>query len=99
MAVLSNPSNNATNPLLLTPRTDAYDGAQVTYSGVYDAPTSTWTLVPRRSGEESDGRGRRARAARRLREGDRVAGSSPTGALQNPAWNFTVATRTGMHAT
>jgi hypothetical protein len=96
MSVLSSPANDPTNASLLPPRTDVYDGGSVTWSGTYDAATTTWTLTA--IGELRNPTGSTGTAPVRRRVSAHAAvtvGSSPTGALANPAWNFTVSTRTG----
>lgn len=95
MSVLSNPANNPTNPLLLPPRTDVYSSGQVTWGGVYDAPTSTWTLVS--VGQTRNPTGISAEPVRRTVSAKATvsSGAQPTGPLQNPSWNFTVASHTG----
>jgi Tfp pilus assembly protein PilX len=96
MAVLSNPSNDPTNATLLPSRTDVYGDGSVTWSGTYDAPTSTWTLTA--VGELRNPTGIAAAPVRRRvsAKATVTAGTSPTGALQNPSWNYDVATRTGV---
>jgi Tfp pilus assembly protein PilX len=95
MSVLSNPANDATNPSLLPSRTDVYDGGTVTWWGTYDVPTSTWTITA--TGEMRNPTGVVAEPVRRRISALAavVSGSTATGALQNPSWNYTVVTRTG----
>jgi Tfp pilus assembly protein PilX len=95
MAVLSNPTNDPTNAALLPTRTDVYDAGSVTWWGTYDAPTSTWTLTA--TGEIRNPTGVTAAPVRRRVSAlvSVVAGTAPLSPLQNPSWNYTVATRTG----
>jgi hypothetical protein len=95
MAVLSNPTNDPTNASLLPPRTDLYDGGSVTWTGTYDAPTATWTLTA--ISELRNPSGLAAAPVRRRVSAlaSVTTGTSPTSALQNPSWNYDVATRTG----
>ena len=95
MSVLSNPANDATNPNLLPSRTDTYDSGSVTWWGTYDAPTSTWTITA--TGEMRNPTGVSAAPVRRRisAHASVISGAAATSALQNPSWNYTVATRTG----
>jgi hypothetical protein len=45
MAVLANPTNNALNSTLLTPRTSQYEGGSVTWSGTFNPNNARWTLT------------------------------------------------------
>jgi Tfp pilus assembly protein PilX len=95
MSVLSNPGNDPTNASLLPARTDVYDDGSVTWSGTYDVATSTWTLTA--TGELRNPTGIAAAPVRRriTAKATVTSGTSPTGALQNPSWNYDVASRTG----
>src|SRR5713226_1149006 len=95
MAVLSNPSNDPTNASLLPPRTDSFDGGTVTWSGTYDAASSTWTLVA--TGMLRNPTGVDAAPVRRTMTAQVpvTAGTTPVTDLQNQAWNYVTATRTG----
>src|SRR5712692_2430612 len=96
MAVLSNPANDPTNASLLPPRTDSFDGGTVTWSGAFDAASSTWTLVA--TGVLRNPTGVDAAPVRRRLTAQApvtAAAAAPTGPLLNPAWNYMTATRTG----
>jgi Tfp pilus assembly protein PilX len=96
MAVLSNPSNDPTNAALLSARTDAYGTGTVTWSGTYDASTTTWTLVAVGNLRNPTGVAA-APVTRRITATVPVSagGAGPIGPLQNPAWDYLTATRTG----
>jgi hypothetical protein len=95
MAVLSNPANDPKNPLLLLPHTDVYNTGQVTWGGVFDSSTSTWTLVS--IGQTRNPTGVGTAPVRRVVQAKATVSSDapPTSALQNPSWNFTVSSHTG----
>jgi hypothetical protein len=95
MAVISNPANDPTNPNLLQPMYQNYEGGRATWSGVYDSVTSTWTLTA--TGEMRNPTGTSATPVRRTIKAKApvVAGPQPTQPLANNAWNYVVATRTG----
>src|SRR5207244_6657726 len=95
MALLSNAANDPTNAALLPARTDSYDGGTVTWSGTYDAASSTWTLVA--TGQLRNPTGVSAAPVRRTMTAQVpvTAGTQPITNLQNQAWNYVTATRTG----
>jgi len=95
MAVLSNAANDPTNAALLPPRTDSYDGGTVTWSGTFDVASSTWTLVA--TGQLRNPTGVSAAPVRRTLTAQVpvTAGTQPVTSLQNQAWNYVTATRTG----
>jgi hypothetical protein len=84
MSVLAKPGNNPLNPSLLSPRTSTYEGGSVTWSGMLDAATSTWTLT-------STGKTRNPTGAAELVR--TITAQAPvtvtvTGSLASPAWNY-----------
>ncbi|HEV8685715.1 MAG TPA: hypothetical protein VGQ84_00415 [Gaiellaceae bacterium] len=95
MAVLSNPANDPTNASLLQPTYQDYEGGKATWSGVYDAATSTWTITA--TGEMRNPTGPSAVPVRRTisAKAPVVVGPQLTQPLANDAWNYLVATRTG----
>lgn len=95
MAIIANPANDPTNPNLLQPMYQDYEGGRATWSGVYDSATSTWTLTA--TGEMRNPTGPSAAPVRRTirAKAPVVAGPQPTQPLANNAWNYVVATRTG----
>src|SRR6266850_2150736 len=95
MAVISNPANDPTNPTLLQPMYQEYEGGRATWSGVYDTASATWTLTA--TGEIRNPTGPSATPVRRTIKAKApvVVGPQPTQPLANNAWNYVVATRTG----
>src|SRR5438132_4232240 len=96
MALLSNAANDPTNAALLPARTDSYDGGTVTWSGTYDAASSTWTLVA--TGQLRNPTGVSAAPVRRTLTAQvpvTAAAAAPTGPLLNQTWNYLTSTRTG----
>jgi hypothetical protein len=95
MAIISNPANDPTNPNLLQPMYQDYEGGRATWSGVYDSATSTWTLTA--TGEMRNPTGAGATPVRRTIKAKApvVVGPQLTQPLANNAWNYVVATRTG----
>ncbi len=95
MALLSNPANDPTSSALLPPRTDSFDGGTVTWSGTYDAATMTWTLTA--TGQLRNPTGvSAAPVVRTLTAKVPITpGTQPVAALQNQAWNYLTAVRTG----
>jgi hypothetical protein len=95
MAVISNPANDPTNPNLLQPMYQDYEGGRATWSGAYDSATSTWTLTA--TGEMRNPTGPSATPVRRTIKAKApvIVGPQLTQPLANNAWNYAVATRTG----
>jgi hypothetical protein len=93
MAILANPSNDPTNPSLLPGHSQAYEGGTATWSGTYNAATSTWTLIA--TGEMRNPTGPSAAPVRRTITSRVPVGSAPVQQLQNESWNYMVSTRTG----
>jgi hypothetical protein len=95
MAIISNPANDPTNPNLLQPMYQDYEGGRATWSGVYDSATSMWTLTA--TGEMRNPTGPSATPVRRTIKAKApvVVGPQLTQPLANDAWNYIVATRTG----
>ena len=91
-AVLSNPSNNALNPTLLPPRTTAYQGGNVTWSGVLDATTGVWTVNSVAFAPNPASPGNRVMRALRARIAVIPTLSQP---LNSPAWNYIYSRGTG----
>ncbi len=91
MAVLSNPSNNALNGLLLPQRTTTFDEGTATWSGTLDNNTAYWTIT-------STGSVRNPTSAGNLTKTLTVKTqviptlSQP---LNTPAWNYIYARQTG----
>lgn len=91
-AVLSNPSNNALNPTLLPGRTTAYFGGSVTWSGVLDANTATWTITATATAANPASPGNTIRRTLRARILVIPTLSQP---LNTPAWNYIYSRGTG----
>ncbi len=103
MAVLSNPSNNAicdpattcTNLLpdsLGTANVTTYDSGYVKWYGVFNATNTTWTLYA--LGYMRNPTGSAQPVIRRVSVTTKVRGSLMQ-PLNNPSWNYIMATRTG----
>lgn len=91
MATLSNPDSNALDPNLLPARTTAYDGGSVTWSGVLSG--NTWTLTATGRAANPQG-GNASDSVHTLSATTRVQ-SAFTQPLNNMAWNYIYATKTG----
>src|SRR5205085_1437457 len=91
VSVLANPSNDPTNASLLPARTDTYGGGTVTWSGTYDASTTSWKLTATSSLRNPTG----PSALPVTRMVTAVVPITPNTALQFQGWNYIVATRTG----
>jgi Tfp pilus assembly protein PilX len=95
VSVLSNPSNDPTNPSLLPATTESYNGGTATYTGTYDAATMTWKLTA--TGSFRNPTGPSALPVTRTVSAvvPVTANNQPTQALQFQGWNYLVETRTG----
>lgn len=98
MSVLSNPSNNALSSLLLpsslaTANVNAYDGGYVKWWGMLSASNSTWTLSAWGYARNPTG----ATASEVIRKISTTVKVRPSlmQPLNNPAWNYIMALRTG----
>jgi hypothetical protein len=101
MAVLSQPSNNALNKYLLglqpngtvMKTTHAYAGGTVTWWGILNEGTATWSLTS--VGETKDPTGPTASPIRRTLTAKVPVTPTLTQPLNSPAWNYIYATQTG----
>ncbi len=101
MAVLSGPENNALNKYLrgqqldgsVVKATHSYQGGTVTWWGTLDEGTATWSLTS--VGETKNPTGPAASPIRRTLTAKVPVTPTLTGPLNNPAWNYIYATRTG----
>jgi hypothetical protein len=101
MAVLSGPSNNALNKYLLglqpngtvVKTTHTYGGGTVTWWGILNEGTATWSLTS--VGETKNPTGPTASPIRRTLTAKVPVTPTLTQPLNNPAWNYIYATRTG----
>lgn len=91
MATLSNPSSDALDANLLPERTTAYDGGSVTWSGVLSG--NTWTLTA--TGRASNPQGGNLSDSVHTLSVTSVVQSALTQPLNNMAWNYMYATKTG----
>jgi hypothetical protein len=93
MAILSKPENNALKPNLLPQTTSTYATGTVTWSGTLDEASQTWTLTA--TGRIKNPTG--ASVSDVLRNLTARVPVTPSFAqpLNNPAWNYVFATRTG----
>jgi hypothetical protein len=97
-AVLSNPSNNALSSLLLPPTLETanvsnYDEGYVKWWGTFSASNSTWSLSSI-GYVRNPTPGAQVPVMRRISVSTRVRGSFMQ-PLNNPSWNYIMATRTG----
>jgi hypothetical protein len=101
MAVLSRPENNALNKYLLgvqpngtvVKTTSAYDGGTVTWWGVLDEGSATWSISS--IGETKNPTGASAAPIRRMLTAKVPVTPTLTQPLNSPAWNYIYSTRTG----
>ncbi len=101
MAVLSQPSNNALNKYLLGQQPDgtivktthAYAGGAVTWWGILNERTATWSLTS--VGQTRNPTGPTASPIRRTLTAKVPVTPTLTKPLNSPAWNYIYATRTG----
>jgi hypothetical protein len=93
MAVLSEPSNNALNPYLLSAQTTNYEGGTVTYSGSLDEATATWTITA--TGLVRNPTGPSTSPVRRVLNVRVPVEASFQQPLNNMAWNYIWAKATG----
>lgn len=91
MATLSNPSANALDGNLLPPRTTAYDGGSVTWSGVLSG--NTWTLTA--TGRAASPQGGNASDSVHTMTATTRVQSALSQPLNNQAWNYIYVTKTG----
>jgi hypothetical protein len=92
MAVLSKPENNALMPGLLPSTTHTYPGGTVTWSGTLNQLTQTWSLTS--TGSIKNPTGNASQVQRTLTAKVPVT-PTLTQPLNNPAWNYIYATKTG----
>ena len=93
MAVLSNPNNNALKADLLPQTTSAYSEGTVTWLGTLNAATQTWSL--RSTGRITNPTGPNTNDVTRVLTASVRVLPTYTQKLNNPAWNYIFATRTG----
>ncbi len=101
MAVLSRPENNALNKYLLgyqpdgtvVKTTSAYNGGTVTWWGILNEGTATWSVTS--IGETKNPTGPTASPIRRTLTAKVPVTPTVTQPLNSPAWNYIYATRTG----
>jgi hypothetical protein len=97
MAVLSNPSNNAMSSSLLpstftTANVSNYDDGWVLWWGTFNPTNTTWTLYA--NGYKRNPTGSNQPVMRSITETTKVRGSLMQ-PLNNPSWNYIMATNTG----
>lgn len=93
MALLSKPENNALRADLLPQTTHTYDDGSVTWSGTLDIGTQTWLLTS--VGRLRNPTGANASDVERTLTARVPVTPSFVQPLNNPAWNYVFATRTG----
>lgn len=93
MAILSKPENNALKGNLLPETTSAYEDGTVTWSGTLDDSTQTWSLTS--VGRMRNPTGATASDVERTLTAKVPVTPSFAQPLNNPAWNYIFATRTG----
>ena len=92
MGVLANPLNNALTPTLLPQTTHTYSTGSVTWSGTLNYATSTWSVTS--TGTVKNPTGATKDVTRTLQAKVPIT-PTYTQPLNNPAWDFIYATRTG----
>ncbi len=92
MAVLAKPENNALTPSLLPQTTRTYDTGSVTWSGTLNYSTTTWAVTS--TGTIKNPTGATGQVTRTLTAKVPIT-PTYTQPLNNPAWDFIYATRTG----
>ena len=93
MAILSKPQNNALKTNLLPSTTSTYSDGTVTWSGTLNEATQTWSLTS--TGTIANPTGATASNVRRTLTAQVPVTPSFAQPLNNPAWNYVFATRTG----
>jgi hypothetical protein len=93
MAVLSNPLNNALKPELLPETTNVYEGGTVTWAGVLNGATATWTL--KSTGRIDNPNGPNTSDVVRTLKAEVPVTPTLTQPLNNPAWNYIYSKATG----
>jgi Tfp pilus assembly protein PilX len=93
MAILSRPENNALKSDLLPQTTSTYDKGTVTWSGTLNQATQTWSITS--TGVIKNPTGASAANVRRTLTAQVPVTPSFAQPLNNPAWNYVFATRTG----
>lgn len=99
MAILSKPENNALNPYLLgkqadgsvTTTTHSYGGGTVSWSGTLDTTAALWSVTSTGTVRNSTA----AAAIKRTVKAEIPVTPTFTQPLNNPAWNYIYAFRTG----
>ena len=95
IGIIANPDNDPTNGALLPGASATYEAGTATWSGVYDAAASSWTITA--VGEVRNPNGAAAPVRRRITATVPVTlgAAQPIQTLANDAWNYVVALRTG----
>jgi hypothetical protein len=101
MAILSRHENNALNKYLLgyqpngtvVKTTSAYEGGTVTWWGILDEGSATWSISS--IGETKNPTGASAVPIRRMLTARVPVTPTLSGPLNSPAWNYIYSTRTG----
>ena len=93
MSILSKPQNNALKTNLLPSTTSTYSDGTVTWSGTLNEATQTWSLTS--TGTIANPTGATASNVRRTLTAQVPVTPSFAQPLNNPAWNYVFATRTG----
>jgi hypothetical protein len=92
MAVLGHSQNNALNPTLLPETTRTYDAGSVTWKGTLNFATAVWSITS--TGRIHNPTGATKEVTRVLRAEVPIT-PTYTQPLNNPAWDYIYATRTG----
>lgn len=92
MSILGHPANNALNPLLLPETTRTYDAGTVTWKGTLNYATSVWSISS--TGRIHNPTGAVTDVTRTLKAEVPIT-PTYTQPLNNPAWDYIYATRTG----
>jgi hypothetical protein len=92
MSILSKPENNALKGNLLPETTREYPEGTVTWSGTFDPLTNVWSITS--TGKVKNPTGQAGDVTRRLTAKVPVT-PTHTQPLNNPSWNYMMATRTG----
>jgi hypothetical protein len=93
MAILSKPENNALKTDLLPQTTSTYSNGTVTWSGTLNEATQTWAVTS--TGKIKNPTGKTASDVQRTLSAQVPVTPSFAQPLNNPAWNYVFATRTG----
>ncbi len=93
MAVLSNPKNNAMKSDLLPQTTSTYEDGTVTWKGTLDPFAAVWSVTS--TGRRTNPTGPNTKDVARTLTAKIPVTPTVTQNLNNPAWNYIFATRTG----